>query len=251
MSQNAPTAAAARPRARDIGLAPGIFKPGANNAITDVEGVRVGQTTVVEPPNVRTGVTAILPPPGQSVPDRVPAAVYVGNGFGKLLGVTQVRELGELETPILLTCTLCVWKAADAMVGWMLARDGMQDVRSINPAGRRDQRRRRSTTSGPPHHARAGAWRPWSRPPTDRWRRAPWAPAPAQSPSAGRAASAPARGCCPEALGGYTVGVLVQTNFGGVLTDGRRAGGRRAGPLRSRLRPGRDGAGRLTPTARA
>src|SRR5690348_12422511 len=109
-----------RARARDLGVAPGIFRPGALNAITDVEGVRVGQTTVVEGDSVRTGVTAILPHSGNIFRERVPAAIYVGNGFGKLLGYTQVRELGELETPILLTCTLCVWKAADAMVGWMI-----------------------------------------------------------------------------------------------------------------------------------
>jgi D-aminopeptidase len=107
--------------------------PGPLNAITDVAGVRVGQTTVRVGDSVRTGVTAILPHEGNPFLDRVPATIHVGNGFGKLLGVTQVAELGELETPILLTCTLCVWKAADAMVGWMLAQPGMADVRSINP----------------------------------------------------------------------------------------------------------------------
>ncbi|HSG47230.1 MAG TPA: P1 family peptidase, partial [Longimicrobiales bacterium] len=121
-----------RPRARDIGLTVGVFQPGAHNAITDVAGVRVGQTTVVEGDNVRTGVTAILPHGGNPYLSRVPAAIHVGNGFGKLLGVTQVQELGELETPILLTCTLCVWKAADAMVEWMLERPDMEEVRSLN-----------------------------------------------------------------------------------------------------------------------
>ena len=96
-------------------------------------GVRVGQVTVEVGDSVRTGVTAILPHGGNLFLDRVPAAIHVGNGFGKLLGITQVTELGELETPILLTCTLCVWKAADALVGWMLALPGMADVRSINP----------------------------------------------------------------------------------------------------------------------
>ena len=103
-----------RPRARDLGILVGVFQPGAYNAITDVTGVRVGHTTIIEAPNVRTGVTAILPHGGNPYLSRVPAAIHVGNGFGKLLGTTQVRELGELETPILLTCTLCVWKAADA-----------------------------------------------------------------------------------------------------------------------------------------
>ncbi len=120
-------------RARDLGIVPGTLPPGPLNAITDVAGVRVGQTTVRLGDSVRTGVTAILPHPGNIFLDRVPAAIHVGNGFGKLLGVTQVAELGELETPILLTCTLCVWKAADAMVGWLLAQPGMADVRSINP----------------------------------------------------------------------------------------------------------------------
>ena len=105
-----------RPRARDVDLIVGILPTGPLNAITDVSDVRVGHTTVIEGDSVRTGVTAILPHGGNIYRERVPAAVYVGNGFGKLLGVTQVRELGELETPILLTCTLCVWRAADAMV---------------------------------------------------------------------------------------------------------------------------------------
>jgi D-aminopeptidase len=126
-------AAQQRVRARALGIRPGTLTPGPYNAITDVAGVRVGQVTVQVGDSVRTGVTAILPHGGNVFLDRVPAAIHVGNGFGKLLGSTQVAELGELETPILLTCTLCVWKAADALVGWMLARPGMADVRSINP----------------------------------------------------------------------------------------------------------------------
>jgi D-aminopeptidase len=102
-------------RARDLGIVPGVLPSGPLNAITDVPGVRVGQTTVRLGDSVRTGVTAILPHEGNPFLDRVPAAIHVGNGFGKLLGVTQVAELGELETPILLTCTLCVWKAAAGM----------------------------------------------------------------------------------------------------------------------------------------
>jgi D-aminopeptidase len=122
-----------RPRARALGIAPGAYQPGPRNAITDVPGVRVGHATVRLGDSVRTGVTAILPHGGNLFLDRVPAAVVVGNGFGKLLGSTQVNELGELESPILLTCTLCVWKAADALVAWMLEQPGMEDVRSINP----------------------------------------------------------------------------------------------------------------------
>ena len=122
-----------QPRARALGIAPGTLPPGPRNAITDVAGVQVGQVTVIQGDSIRTGITAILPHPGNVFLDRVPAAIYVGNGFGKLLGVTQVAELGELETPILLTCTLCVWKAADAMVAYLLEQPGMEDVRSINP----------------------------------------------------------------------------------------------------------------------
>lgn len=128
-----PVAAQQPARARALGIVPGTLPPGPYNAITDVSGVRVGQATVRLGDSVRTGVTAILPHGGNPFLDRVPAAIHVGNGFGKLLGVTQVAELGELETPILLTCTLCVWKAADALVGWMLEQPGMADVRSINP----------------------------------------------------------------------------------------------------------------------
>jgi D-aminopeptidase len=120
-------------RARALGVFPGTLGPGAGNSITDVAGVRVGQTTVVRGDSVHTGVTAILPHPGNLFLERVPAAIVVGNGFGKLLGSTQVNELGELETPILLTCTLCVWKVADAMVEYLLERPGMSEVRSINP----------------------------------------------------------------------------------------------------------------------
>jgi D-aminopeptidase len=115
-----------------------VLPPGPVNAITDVDGVRVGQATIIEGDSVRTGVTAILPHSGNLFFDRVPAALHIGNGFGKLIGVTQLSELGELETPILLTCTLCVWKAADAMAAYLLEQPGMEEVRSINRSwGRR------------------------------------------------------------------------------------------------------------------
>ncbi|KLJ02132.1 D-aminopeptidase [Luteimonas sp. FCS-9] len=123
----------ARPRARDAGIVIGPLPTGARNAITDVPGVRVGHTTVIEGDAARTGVTAILPHAGNPFRERVPAAIEVGNGFGKLVGATQVRELGELETPILLTGTLGVWRAADALAEWMLRQPGMADVRSLNP----------------------------------------------------------------------------------------------------------------------
>lgn len=205
-----------RPRARDLGIVVGVFEPGEHNAITDVRGVRVGHTTVVEAPNVRTGVTAILPHGGNAYMSRVPAAIHVGNGFGKLLGVTQVQELGEMETPILLTCTLCVWKAADAMVGWMLEQDGMGSVRSLNAlVGETNDGGLNDIRSRPirPEHVVAaleGA--------TD---------GPVAEGAVGAGAGTVAFGwkggigtssrVLPESLGGYTVGVLVQSNFGGIL----------------------------------
>src|SRR3954452_7907125 len=121
-----------RPRARDLGIAPGALTPGPLNAITDVRGVRVGQTTVVEGETVRTGVTAILPHAGNLFQDKVPGAVFVGNAFGKLAGSTQVQELGTIETPIVLTNTLAVGTAMDAVVRWTLAQPGNESVRSVN-----------------------------------------------------------------------------------------------------------------------
>ncbi len=205
-----------RVRARDLGVAPGIFRPGTLNGITDVSGVQVGQVTVVEGDSVRTGVTAILPHDGNPYLDRVPAAVVVGNGFGKLVGTTQLRELGELETPILLTCTLCVWRAADAMVGWMLERPGMADVRSINPVvgetndGTLNAIRSRPVTATHVRQALESA-----------------STGPVAEGSVGAGAGTVAFGwkggvgtssrVVPASLGGWTVGVLVQSNFGGVL----------------------------------
>lgn len=122
-----------RPRARDAGVVIGALPTGPRNAIVDVPGVAVGHATVIEGDDVRTGVTAILPHGGDTHAERVPAAIHVANGYGKLLGITQVRELGELETPILLTGTLGVWNAANALVDWQLARPGMEEVRSLNP----------------------------------------------------------------------------------------------------------------------
>ncbi len=217
-----------RPRARDVGIAPGIFAPGPYNAITDVEGVLVGHATVREGDRVRTGVTAIRPHGGNVFRDRVPAAMHVGNGFGKLLGVTQVRELGELETPILLTCTLCVWKAADALTEWMLARQGMEGVRSINPVvgetndgGLNDIRSRPIT----PEHVRAALESART--------------GPVEEGSVGAGTGTRAFGwkggigtssrVVPDELGGYTVGVLVQSNFGGILSIAGAPVGRELG----------------------
>ena len=184
-------------RARDLGIVPGALPPGPLNAITDVAGVRVGQTTVAwatrcapaSPRSCRTAATSFL--------ERVPAAIHVGNGFGKLLGVTQVSELGELETPILLTCTLCVWRAADAMVDWLLAQPGMERRALDQSRRRRDQRRRASTTSARGRSAREDvrAALDGGRERAGR-RRAASARAPGPSRSAGRAGSARRRACC-------------------------------------------------------
>ncbi len=214
MTQSA-AAQGARPRARELGVAPGIFTPGPRNAITDVQGVAVGQVTVNEGDSVRTGVTAILPHAGNLYRERVPAALHVGNGFGKLLGVTQLRELGELETPILLTCTLCVWKAADAMVEWLLERPDMQQVRSINAVVG-------ETNDGTLNAIRS---RPIRR---EHVRKAlESAGAVVDEGSVGAGAGTVAFGwkggigtssrALPQSLGGWTVGVLVQSNFGGIL----------------------------------
>lgn len=122
-----------RPRARELGIAPGVHSPGPLNAITDVPGVRVGHFTLIEGDDIRTGATAIVPHAGNLFQEKVPAAIVVGNGFGKLVGSTQVNELGQLETPILLTNTLNVWEAAAALADFTLGLPGNQDVRSVNP----------------------------------------------------------------------------------------------------------------------
>lgn len=205
-----------RPRARELGVRPGIFTPGPLNAITDVAGVRVGHTTILEGDSIRTGVTAILPHADNPFLSRVPAAIHVGNGFGKLLGVTQVHELGELESPIFLTCTLCVWRVADAAVSWMLEQPGMERVGSINPLVG-------ETNDGTLNAIRARGVRPEH----------------VRAAIAGATSSTVAEGAVgagagtiafgwkggigtssrrlPASLGGFTVGVLVQSNFGGIL----------------------------------
>lgn len=213
-AQSAQTAPA-RPRARELGVAPGIFGPGSRNALTDVSGVTVGHVTIVEGDSVYTGVTAILPHGGNIFRDRVPAGLHVGNGFGKLLGATQLRELGELETPILLTCTLCVWKAADAMAEWLIARPGMENVRSINPVvGETNDGGLNAIRSRPirAEHVRRALER---------------AGAEVDEGSVGAGAGTIAFGwkggigtssrVLPPTLGGWVVGVLVQSNFGGIL----------------------------------
>src|SRR5690606_29434134 len=217
-----------RPRAREAGVVVGIMPPGPLNAITDVPGVRVGQVTVREGDGIRTGVTAILPHGGNPFRERVPAALHVGNGFGKLLGVTQLRELGELETPILLTCTLCVWRAADALVEWLLEQPGMENVRSINPVVG-------ETNDGTLNDIRARPIRP------EHVRRAleSASAGPVEEGAVGAGTGTVAFGWkggigtssrrLPASLGGWTVGVLVQSNYGGVLAINGAPVGRELG----------------------
>jgi len=133
MARSASDPQTPRPRPREAGVVTGILPPGPLDAITDVAGVRVGHTTVSAGDDVRTGVTVVLPHPGNVFQEKVPAAIHVANGFGKLVGVSQVAELGTLETPIALTGTLNVWRVADAITDWVLSLPGNADASSINP----------------------------------------------------------------------------------------------------------------------
>jgi D-aminopeptidase len=222
-----------RPRARDLGVVVGILPPGKNNAITDVAGVRVGHATLIRGDNVRTGVTAILPHSGNLFQEKVPAAIFVGNGFGKLMGSTQVNELGEIETPILLTNTLNVPRVADALIEWMLQLPGNQEVRSINPVvaetndgylndirGRHVGRDEvfdaiKSAKEGTVEEGSVGAgtgtvafgWKG----------------------GVGTSSRVIPQSIAPGSSGGYTVGVLVQSNYGGVLTINGAPVGRELG----------------------
>jgi D-aminopeptidase len=220
-------AAEERPRIRDIGVRPGVLPTGKWNAITDVAGVRVGHRTIVEGDSIRTGVTAILPHGGNLFQKKVPAAVFVGNGFGKAAGFLQVRELGNIETPIVLTNTLSVGTAIESVLGWTLARPGNEQVRSVNAVvgetndGYLNDIRARRVTSKDVVAAIEAALA------------APPGPVPEGSVGAGTGTSAlgwkggigTSSRVLPARLGGYTVGALVQSNFGGILTiDGARVG---------------------------
>ena len=219
---------ARRPRAREAGVIVGILPPGPLNSITDVDGVTVGHFTVVRDGNVRTGATAILPHNGNLFREKVPGAVFIGNAFGKLAGSTQVNELGEIETPIMLTSTLNVPLVADAVIDYMLALPGNEDVQSINPlVGEtndgylNDIRRRvvgRDGVFGAIKNAHGGI---------------------IEEGAIGAGTGTIAFGFkggigtssrkLPASLGGYTVGVLVQTNFGGILTINGAPVGRELG----------------------
>jgi D-aminopeptidase len=207
----------ARPRASDLGLKVGVLPTGPLDAITDVAGVKVGHTTIIRGDDVRTGVTAILPHSGNLFREKVPGAVFVGNAFGKLAGSTQVNELGEIETPILLTSTLSVARVADALIDYMLALHGNEGVQSINPLvgetndgylndirGRHITREDvfaaiKNAKGGPVEEGSVGA-----------------GTGTVAFDFKGGIGTSSRR--VPPKLGGFTVGVLVQTNFGGVLT---------------------------------
>jgi D-aminopeptidase len=206
----------AQQRARAMGLAPGVFTPGPNNAITDVAGVRVGHETVTLGDSVRTGVTAIIPHGGDLYRDRVPAALHVGNGFGKLLGVTQLRELGELETPVLLTCTLCIWQAGEALAQYMLSKPENANVRSINPVvgetndGQLNATRARPGIAAAVNRALASA-------DTGRVTEGSVGAGHGTVMFGWKGGIGTSSRRLPASLGGYTVGVIVQGNYGGVL----------------------------------
>jgi D-aminopeptidase len=208
-----------RPRARDLGLKPGVFEPGPLNAITDVAGVSVGHTTLSQGDNIRTGVTVVVPHGGNVFQDKVPGAVFVGNAFGKLAGSTQVDELGTIETPIALTNTLSVGSAMEGLVRWTLDQPGNEKVRSVNAlvgetndGGLNDIRGQHVR----PEHVLAAI------------KAAKNGPVDEGSVGAGTGTQAfgwkggigTASRKLPAAQGGYTLGVIVQSNFGGVLTMG-------------------------------
>ena len=216
-----------RPRIRALGVRPGILPVGKWNAITDVAGVRVGHATLIEGDSIRTGVTAILPHGGNVFQSKVPAAVYVGNGFGKAAGFLQVRELGNLETPIVLTNTLSVGTTVEAVVAWTLEQPGNEKVRSVNAVvgetndGSLNDIRARRVSAKDVRAAIAAAQS--------------GKPGPVAEGSVGAGTGTIAFGwkggigtssrVLPARLGGYTVGALVQSNFGGILTiDGVRVG---------------------------
>ena len=207
----------ARPRIRELGVKIGVLPPGPLNAITDVAGVKVGHATLVRGDNIRTGVTAILPHGGNLFKEKVPGAVFVGNAYGKLAGSTQVNELGEIETPILLTATLSVPKVADALMTYMFNSKGNEDVRSVNPlVGETNDGYLSDIVSRPIKDEDVFA----------AIRNAKDGPVEEGAVGAGtgtvvfgfKGGIGTSSRRLPQALGGYTVGVLVQTNFGGILT---------------------------------
>ncbi len=204
-------------RAREAGVTIGILSPGAGNAITDVPGVTVGHATLIEGSTVHTGVTAVVPHSGNLFQDKVPAGVFVANGFGKFMGSTQIRELGEIETPILLTNTLSVPEAASAAIDWTLRMAGNEEVRSVNAVVG-------ETNDGVLNDIRVRRVTPALA--TQAITAARGGPVAEGNVGAGTGTIAfgykggigTSSRRLPRSLGGYTVGVLVQSNYGGVLT---------------------------------
>lgn len=222
------TAQPDRPRARDLGLSPGVFPPGPGNAITDVAGVLVGQVTFIEGDSIRTGVTAILPHPGNIFQDKVPGAVSIGNAFGKLAGFTQVQELGTIETPIILTNTLNVGTAMEAVIAHTLGQPGNEQVRSVNAVVGETNDGNLNDIRGM-HVTREHV--------VEAIRNAKAGPVAEGSVGAGtgtvcfgwKGGIGTSSRLAPKRYGAYTVGVLVQTNFGGILTMGGAPVGRELG----------------------
>ena len=218
-----------RPRAREAGVVAGVLPTGRLNAITDVKGVKVGHVTLIEGENVRTGVTAVLAHSGNLFKEKVPAAVYVGNGFGKLIGFTQVEELGNIETPILLTNTLNAPLVADGLIEYMLSLPGNEKVISINPVvGETNDGMLNDIRSRHIRHKHV----------REAIEKASDGPVAEGSVGAGtgtvcfgfKGGIGTSSRVLPKSQGGYTVGVLVQTNYGGTLTiNGAPVGGELAG----------------------
>lgn len=217
-----------RGRIRDFGIKPGVFKPGVENAITDVPGVKVGQVTIIEGDDVRTGVTAILPHEGNLFRQKCPAAIYVGNGFGKLAGVTQVRELGNIETPIVLTNTLSVAQGIEGVITYTLNQKGNEQVRSVNAVVGETNDARLNDIQG--RHVTADHV-------VQAILSAKGGPVEEGCVGAGtgtvcfgwKGGIGTSSRVLPADLGGYTVGVLVQTNYGGILQIDGAPVGRRLG----------------------
>lgn len=239
MAESKPNESNNRPRVRGAGIVVGVLPAGQHNAITDVPGVRVGHATLIRGGDVRTGVTAVLPHDGNLFRDKVPGAVFVANGFGKLIGSTQIDELGEIETPILLTSTLNVPRVADALLDYMLALPGNENVRSINPVVAETNDGYLNDIRGR-HVGRDQAFAAL--------KNAKDGPVAEGSVGAGTGTVAfgfkggigTSSRKLPKRLGGYTIGVLVQTNFGGILTINGAPVGRELGRwyLRDEIDPG-------------
>lgn len=223
-TMNADNAKNTRPRARDLGLKIGILPTGSLNAITDVAGVRVGHSTIIRGENIRTGVTAVLPHGNNLFQEKVPGAVFVGNGFGKLTGATQINELGEIETPILLTSTLSVGRVADFLLDYLLALPGNESVQSINPLIAETNDGFLNDIRGR-HVSRADVFQAIERAQIGAVEEGSIGAGTGTAAFGFKGGIGTASRRLPASLGGFTIGVLVQTNFGGVLQiDGAPVG---------------------------